>query len=181
MRLARVVPSVSVLLRVITRRASGQRRYAAIAREAIVMCASNQRPDLVTAPQGSRRRSCASTGELGVVQDRAAVRNESIAEGQGCKLFDSAQSEQRFRIIVGRFRGDGFTFRLAIGELLVVDVNCFQPRGQVVECGIGRARRSRKGLAVLCVTGECNCRNVGCAPSVSEWCTRNRHKPIYRV
>eukprot|EP00965_Chrysotila_dentata_P260819 6214045-Pleurochrysis_carterae.AAC.2 len=137
MRLARVVPSVSVLLCVITRRASGQRRYAAIACEAIVMRTPGQRPDLVTAPQGRRRRSCASAGELGVVQDRAAMRNESIAERQGCKLFDSAQSEQRFRTIVGRFRCDGFALRLAIGELLVVDVNRLQPRGQVVERGIG--------------------------------------------
>eukprot|EP00965_Chrysotila_dentata_P180563 5961236-Pleurochrysis_carterae.AAC.2 len=36
---------------------------------------SQQRPDLVTAPQGRRWRSSACTGELGVVQDRAAMRN----------------------------------------------------------------------------------------------------------
>eukprot|EP00965_Chrysotila_dentata_P126023 4165007-Pleurochrysis_carterae.AAC.1 len=65
------------------------------------------------------------------------MRNESIAEKDKGASFVIRRSEQRFRITVGRFCCDGFTFRLAIGELLVVHVNRFQPRGQVVERGIG--------------------------------------------
>eukprot|EP00965_Chrysotila_dentata_P182204 6016727-Pleurochrysis_carterae.AAC.3 len=66
MRLACIVPSVSVPLSVVARRAPGWRRHVAVAREPVVVCATSQRPDLVTAPKGRRWRSGACTGELGI-------------------------------------------------------------------------------------------------------------------
>eukprot|EP00965_Chrysotila_dentata_P113440 3749265-Pleurochrysis_carterae.AAC.1 len=98
--------------------------------------ATCQRSDLVTAPQGRRRRSGACTGEFGIVQDRATMRNEGVAERQGCELFNTSQGKQRIRIVIGRFGGGSFAFRLPVGELLVVDVNRFQPSSLVVERGV---------------------------------------------
>eukprot|EP00965_Chrysotila_dentata_P049361 1635852-Pleurochrysis_carterae.AAC.4 len=129
MWLARVVSSVRVLLSVAADRATERRRHVAIASKAVKVGASSQRPDLVTAPQGRRQRSSTSTGKLDIVQHRTTVRNEGVTERQGRELFDTSEGEQRIWIIVGRLGGDSFAFRQAVGELLVVDVDCFQPGG----------------------------------------------------
>eukprot|EP00965_Chrysotila_dentata_P014358 475731-Pleurochrysis_carterae.AAC.3 len=135
MRLARVVTPVHVVFRDIADGDAGCALDVVVTCEPIAMCTPDEVTKLVRVE--FRARPCSRECDFRVVQHVAAVCKQCFAKVEGRKLLYPAKREQGVSVIVGGPRSKRLALRRTVVNLLVVDIDCFQPRRKVTDRRIG--------------------------------------------
>eukprot|EP00965_Chrysotila_dentata_P067873 2245094-Pleurochrysis_carterae.AAC.1 len=135
MRLARVVTPVHVVLRDIADGNAGRALDVVVTCEPIAMRAPDEVTELVRVEFRARPRP--RKRDFRVVQHVAAVCKQGLAKVEGRELLYPAKCEQGVSVIVGGLRSERLALRSTVVNLLVVDIDCFQPCPKVTDRWIG--------------------------------------------